>query len=299
MYILIVFLFSPPSLLHLYPPLFDMNTLTLYFYQPTNHLSTLGTIHVIDLHPPARFLIAAADRRVARALLCSRDTLHTDHRSICWIYRHCYAKKKKIRKKKTIKSIFSQHAFNENDIRLSKSIQSNRLTSHHNCCSWYRNNHNDNKTISRHAKSITYHVRLLVVHAWARKDGNGGWVSGRRGSRPLQFTGARRFCRRIRAVVEAAGNRAPRAATARGAATGTGPTGLSLSRISPFPFYFTLLIRIFLCARVTNHGAHRRWTRYHCLRDDRSRSRDNASFDPCARRSATSFRRLLYYTLLN
>lgn len=35
MYILIVFLFSPPSLLISIHPLFDMNTLTLYFHQPT------------------------------------------------------------------------------------------------------------------------------------------------------------------------------------------------------------------------------------------------------------------------
>lgn len=107
----------------------------------------------------------------------------------------------------------------------------------------------NNKTVSHHAKSITYHVRLLVVHAWARKDGNGGWVSGRRGSRPLQFTGARKSCRRrTRSVVGAAGSRAPRAATARGAATGTGPT-CSLSVETPlffislspyFPHYFCI-----------------------------------------------------------
>lgn len=102
-------------------------------------------------------------------------------------------------------------------------------------------------------KSITYHVRLLVVHAWARKDGNGGWVSGRRGSRPLQFTGARRSCRRrTRSVVGAAGSRAPRAATARGAATGTGPIcSLSVELLS-----FSSLFRfIFLITFAFDAGA--------------------------------------------
>lgn len=81
MYILIVFLFSPPSLLISICLFFDMNTLTLYFYQPTTS-RRWGTIHVIDLHPPARFLIAAADRRSACS--CSRNTPHGSPSSICW-----------------------------------------------------------------------------------------------------------------------------------------------------------------------------------------------------------------------
>lgn len=64
---------------------------------------------------------------------------------------------------------------------------------------------------------------LLVVHTWARKGASGGSGSGRRGSRPLQFTGARKSCRKTLPAGGAAGSRAQRAATAKGAMTGTGP----------------------------------------------------------------------------
>lgn len=123
-----------------------------------------------------------------------------------------------------------------------------------------RNETKYNKTVSHHAKSITYHVRLLVVHAWARKDGNGGWVSGRRGSRPLQFTGARRSCRRrTRSVVGAAGSRAPRAATARGAATGTGPIcSLSVELLSFSSLFRFIFLITFALTRERSTTAGRR-----------------------------------------
>lgn len=87
MYILIVFLFSPPSLLIFIRLSSTWNTLTLYFYQPTTS-RRWGTIHVIDLHPPARFFIAAARS-------CVHGTFHTDHRSICWTRSSLLRKKKK------------------------------------------------------------------------------------------------------------------------------------------------------------------------------------------------------------
>ena len=74
---------------------------------------------------------------------------------------------------------------------------------------------------------------LLVVHALVRKDVSVGSASARRGSRHLQFTGARRYFRTIRAAVEAEDSQAPRAATEKEVATGTGPTLLTIHLMGP------------------------------------------------------------------
>lgn len=225
-----------------------MNTLTLYFYQPTTS-RRWGTIHVIDLHPPARFLIAATDRRPSRARARSRNIPHGS--SIDLLDRSPLSRKKKKKNSKLDTLVFTK--YNIYACKINPIIDWHHV--HNNCCSCYRNlqpqrTKKKKKTISRHAKSITCHVRLLVVHAWARKDGNDGWVSGRRGSRPLQFTGARRFCRqRIRPAVGAADSRAPRAATAKAAATGTGPTSslsLSLTRKKFLFFIYHTLFSSYL-----------------------------------------------------
>lgn len=80
MYILIIFLFSPPSLLISICLFFDMNTLTLYFYQPTTS-RRCGTIHVIDRSAPTCTISHRGGRSSPRVLVrsCSRGTLHTDH----------------------------------------------------------------------------------------------------------------------------------------------------------------------------------------------------------------------------
>lgn len=141
MYILIVFLFSPPSLLIFIRLSSTWNTLTLYFYQPTTS-RRWGTIHVIDLHPPARFFIAAARS-------CVHGTFHTDHRSICWTRSSLLRKKKKKNHEPILCHI--HHWKKKNNMYTCKIVLLNWHYAHDNCCSCYRNlqltSNNNNKKL--------------------------------------------------------------------------------------------------------------------------------------------------------
>lgn len=132
MYILIVFLFSPPSLLIFIRLSSTWNTFTLYFYQPTT-FRRWGTIHVIDLHPPARFLIAAARSSPG---LCSWNIPYGS--SIDLLDRSSLLRnenKKKISRIDTLSHLRKKN----NNIYACKIVLINWHYAHDNCCSCYRN----------------------------------------------------------------------------------------------------------------------------------------------------------------
>lgn len=152
MYILIVFLFSPPSLLIFIRLSSTWNTLTLYFYQPTTS-RRWGTIHVIDLHPPARFLIAAA----WSSPVCSRNTPYGS--SIDLLDRSSLLCNKK-KKKKTRTDTFShlRKKKKKYNIYACKIVLINWHHAHDNCRSCFDiNNNNINNNININNKKL-YHV---------------------------------------------------------------------------------------------------------------------------------------------